>query len=858
MIALATLVLFSMVATANPRGEGGNEPTTAEPTLATPPRLVTLVPAEVPPGTPFPSPEVAVTLGLDVGADGKVEAVRLLEGAGEPFDGAALAAARKLEFEPGRLTTGEAVPVTLTFRMRILALPVLSRPAAEVPRDAPVRMAGRLLERGTRRPLAGVAVAARSGDETLSRATTGPDGRFDLSVPATSFLLVARPADHQPLDAKVDARPGEEREETFYLESTGTGSETVVRASPVRREITRQVIPADEVAKVAGTQGDTLKAVLDLPGVARTPFGFGLLILRGSAPEDTRVFVDGQDLPILYHFGGLRSTIPARFLESVDFVPGNFAPDYGRALGGVIEVKLRDPADDMLRGEAHVSLYDAGVAIEGPLGGGWTGAFGFERSWIDTILAFTIPKDANVSFDTAPRYYDYQFMARRKLGDGTLRLLWYGSLDKVEVLLKQPSEDPKISGSLRTMLMFHALQAHYESRISPAVSQESSAQLTFQRFRTQLGPEYYFDLDDLVLSGRTAWSAEITRELTARAGIDVQMAGARVSLDLPDSSGGEGGPASTQRSIVTSQDLTLYDPATFAELRWEPLPGLSVLPGVRLDWDRAIRRWSLDPRIGARWEVTPGTVLKAAYGVYQQAPQPQESNAVTGNPGLLYERALQASAGVEHRFAAQLEGDVTIFHKRLDRLVVNDPAHAYDPGIPAYTSDGTGRVYGVEAVLRARFGETLFGWVAYTFQRSFRTDGFGKPEVPFDFDQPHNLTAVSTWQLNTHWSLGGRFRLVSGNPSTPIVGSVYDTTSGTFVPRSGPVNSTRLAPFHQLDVRVDYVSVYKTWKRTVFLDVQNVYNRGNQEGWQYRYDYAERAPITGLPILPILGVQGEW
>src|SRR3989339_793734 len=35
----------------------------AEPTLAIPPRLLELVPAEVPPGTPFPATEVIVVLG---------------------------------------------------------------------------------------------------------------------------------------------------------------------------------------------------------------------------------------------------------------------------------------------------------------------------------------------------------------------------------------------------------------------------------------------------------------------------------------------------------------------------------------------------------------------------------------------------------------------------------------------------------------------------------------------------------------------------------------------------------------------------------------------------------------------------
>ena len=141
----------------------------------------------MPDGTVFPAPEVVVLLAIDVGATGQVEAVRVDQGAGEPFDSAAVAAARQFTFEPGRLTTGEPVPVTIAFRMR------LTPPApaeAPPPPPPPVRLSGRLLERGTRKPLASVAVAARTTGEPV-RTTTGPDGRFALEVPESSFTVVA-------------------------------------------------------------------------------------------------------------------------------------------------------------------------------------------------------------------------------------------------------------------------------------------------------------------------------------------------------------------------------------------------------------------------------------------------------------------------------------------------------------------------------------------------------------------------------------------------------------------------------------------------------------------------------------------
>jgi len=59
--------------------------------------------------------------------------------------------------------------------------------------------------------------------------------------------------------------------------------------------------------------------------------------------------------------------------------------------------------------------------------------------------------------------------------------------------------------------------------------------------------------------------------------------------------------------VGVAKTTTLYTPAAFAELRLAPLPGLSVLPSVRLDWYSVIRRWTVDPRLVARQQIGPST-----------------------------------------------------------------------------------------------------------------------------------------------------------------------------------------------------------------------------------------------------------
>jgi outer membrane receptor protein involved in Fe transport len=228
-----------------------------------------------------------------------------------------------------------------------------------------------------------------------------------------------------------------------------------------------------------------------------------------------------------------------------------------------------------------------------------------------------------------------------------------------------------------------------------------------------------------------------------------------------------------------------------------------------------------------------------------------------GNPGLGAPRSVHATLGAEHTLLEGIDLELAGFYKRLDQQVIRNPAFFFNPAALPYLNGGTGRIWGVELLIKARV-ERFSGWLAYTYQRSLRTDGPGAAERPFDFDQPHNLVVVGSYAFGAGWSAGLRFRLVSGSPATPVVGAVYDASSGTWVPLFGETNSDRAGTFHQLDLRIDKRWTYDLWKLSLYLDVQNVYNRKNPEGTQYNFDYSERQPLTGLPILPILGVKGEW
>jgi outer membrane receptor protein involved in Fe transport len=73
-------------------------------------------------------------------------------------------------------------------------------------------------------------------------------------------------------------------------------------------------------------------------------------------------------VPIIYHFGGLSSVVPTEMLEKIDFYPGNFSSEYGRAMGGIVDVGLRSPREDgKYHGVAQLDLIDGRLVVEGPI-----------------------------------------------------------------------------------------------------------------------------------------------------------------------------------------------------------------------------------------------------------------------------------------------------------------------------------------------------------------------------------------------------------------------------------------------------------------------------------------------------------
>ncbi len=678
-------------------------------------------------------------------------------------------------------------------------------------------------------------------------APQAPPSPVDETAPAPAPTAPA-PAPH-PAPAPPAAEAGDDEE----LEFEGTAE---VEAPP--REVTKRSVDAQVVQQMPGTRGDALRAIEIMPGVARTSIGQGDPILRGAAAGESQVYLDGIPVPFMFHFGGLTSFMSSRLVKKLDVYPGNFSARYGRAVGGVIDITARDPNTDRLRAVLDVSLIDSSAFVESPVTDKLSFAAAVRRSNIDFVFKNFVPKDT-YSVVAAPTYFDYQAMVAYRFNSATrLRLMGYGSRDALQLLFKDANDDdPGLAGSLRGKIEFHRVGLELRNQGTNGVS--GFANITAGRIGLlqHIGEsEQRFDATELY--GRAEASFDLHRMLRLTAGGDFFGWFLAGKYHGPQPGGAEGDPTDSdplagQRKITVRDDnVVVPQPAAYLELGFRPVPELLIAPGMRIDYYGEIKDSSADPRLAVRYDLTPSTVVKGGVGYYSQAPQSWQSIPGVGNPNLKHFRAFQSSAGVEQKLGSAGKLSAEGFYKRVEDIVVGTENRE----APQFVNGGEGRIFGGELAGQANWSRG-FAYLAYTLSRSERRREGAEEWRLFDQDQTHVLALAVSQGLGRGWTIGARFRLVSGNPTTPITGAVYDVRSGVYLPTYGATNSRRDPMFNQLDARVEKEWQVGPGKIAAYVDVQNVYAAQNPEGYRYSFDYSKREAVSGLSLFPNLGVRGE-
>ncbi len=862
-------------------------PPVLSPVLTSPPKLLQAATPVYPEEGRRKGRSAVVAVQIRIAADGSVSDVVVLEPMGDGFDEAAIDAVKQYQFAPAQwdgVPGAIVVETAIHFVLQMEAENVVENTSDALPTEpaaleaspktpevakASVRIEGVVLERGSRKRLAGVIVAVGAfGAEVV----TDEEGRFSLSGDVAGDLqILAVDDDHERFERKLSLSNNESIEVKLYLRVKGGNPyETVVEGSREVFEVTRRRLHRQQLTTVPGTFGDPIRVIQSLPGLARTPFATGFLLIRGSNPDDSGVFLDGHRVPLLFHFLGGPSLLNPEFLESIDLYPGGFPARYGRSIGGIVAVDTRASTSDLLHGSVDIDVLDAGGNLRVPIGKHASFAIAGRRSYLDFMLGFFLPESTpGQSLVVVPVYDDQQIRLDYDFGkEGKASLFAIRSSDTLKVL----SEDEELASSqaLNTSIGFYRIMAKYERPLSRSLHLTLSPSFGTDTFSLGSGQkdseEVYtgIDVQAQYLSYRMRVHGNLGAGLHLDAGLDMESRRTRYELFIPltdDLATNDAIDVPPELLIRTVDALMV---GAHADLGID-IHGLRIVPGLRVDgyYLSGTPQWTVDPRVIARYRINQKWLAKGYVGQFHQPPQPEALDAEFGNPKVIAEQALHVGVGAEWNFAAHWDLDVEGYFidrknqvARTDEVLVSPETGA----IQRLYWDNTkvGDTVGIELLLRRQVTRRLFGWTSYTLSK---TRDQTRPTSKYKasrFDQRHTLNVVASYTFNHGWELGSRFRLATGRPITEVVGSTFDADSGSYRPVEGTYRGERRKTFHQLDARVEKTWVFDTWKLGLYLDLQNVLNVSNEEGTQYDYRFAQRSPIQSVPFLPTLGVRGQF
>lgn len=795
--------------------------------------------------------EGSVVLEITVSAGGAVTKSRVVESTASVFEAPARQASWSLQFEPARDAEGRPVPSIIQYRylFEAAAVPVVS-------------LRGVMYEAGVKRVLADTVVRLVGPQQQEISTRTDANGEYELAdlQPGVWNVAVEKSGFRSEL-FEAEIVDGKVVELDIYLLMTRPWEEesfdelVVVEGRRRAPQITERVLDADAIRYLPGTNGDVVRVVQNLPGVARPPLNIGQLIIRGMAPEESSYALDGGRLPLVFHFAGFSTVISGDVLSEVAFLPGGYGVRYGRTLGGVVDLRTESEITEKSRGIAEVDLFQASLFVEQPIGENGALTVSGRRSYADAILNPILSKSGGTF--RAPRYYDGLIRYAHKTPVGLVDALVLVSDDGFR-FLGADSEEGEVQLSYTTAFQKGRIRAELDAGRGWRVETSLTG-----------GPEVRsFGIAPSGEAEETTWAASLRHEwyrprgdslLGARIGLDTALNTFSFLYDVP------------AFGVREEGSITGILPGGYGELSLG-VGGFEVIGGVRADGvvdDNDYSAFVVDPRLAFRQALGPQFRLKGNVGRFSQFPLPREVEpppSGSGNQNLVAERALQTSFGLEAALGARWDTEVTGFYHGLSDLVVGrEDAFRFFTGPPPsgpldtrpYANAGVGRTYGVETLIRYTDERTL-AWVAATWSRSLRRKRPKDDVALFRYDQPLVLTAIGSRELGKRWRFGARVRYGSGNPYTEVVNRSYDLTERTFQPVYGASGESRLPAFFALDLRLDKDYVYRKWTLTTYIDIQNATNAQNLELMAWSYDYEVEEPITTPPTLPTFGFRGKW
>ncbi|SDY01822.1 Outer membrane receptor proteins, mostly Fe transport [Lutibacter oricola] len=634
----------------------------------------------------------------------------------------------------------------------------------------------------------------------------------------------------------------------------------------VENPLSVQTLGIAEIEKNPGGNRDVLKVLQSLPGVASNPGFRNDIIIRGGSPSENKFYLDGIEVPVINHFqtqgssGGPVGIMNADLIRKVDFYTSAFSANRGNALSSIIEFTQKDGNPNKLDTRATLGTSDAGVTLNGPIGSNTTFTASMRQSYLQFLFKL-------IKLPFLPTYNDFQFKVKHQISaTDEISIIGLGAIDnfKLNEDVNDDVTDEDTFKRNKYILSNIPVQEQWNYTVGLVYkhySEKSTQQYVLSRNKWSNEAQKYFNntgaLTDLLLNysskeieNKFRFENTSTLKNNYKLNVGIGFETAKYINNTFQQIANSNGV-----SIVDfSSKLNMLKYNVFGQVSKKYLNSkLGISAGFRFDgvdynneMENLFNQFS--PRISLTYKLNNKLNFNASTGIYNQLPsytilgyRNLANELVNKNNELKYITATHYVSGLELSPNSTSKISFEGFYKAYknypfsvrDQIsLANLGADFGVVGNEEVTSTSKGRAYGVELLAQKKSYNGLYGILSYTFVKSEFQNAANK-YIASSWDNKHLLTVTAGKKLNKNWEIGGKFRLVGGQPYTPYDLDASSTIVNYDVSNSGildysNLNTERYNTYHQLDFRVDKTWYWKKMSLNFYVDIQNVYASESQ------------------------------
>lgn len=765
----------------------------------------------------------------------------------------------------------------------LITLLLVARAASAQPLTQTVR--GKIFDADSRVPLAEANLLILQSDPQLI-ATTDADGRFKLEqVPVgRQSLKISLVGYEEKTIPNILVVAGKETVLEISLRESFTRLKDVVISSrPDKSKVANEMalvsartFGVEETKRYAGAINDPARMVASYAGVNSDGSGNNDIIVRGNNPRNIQWRLEGVEIPNPNHFaaegltGGPINALNSQMLANSEFYTGAFNPQYGNALAGIFDMKLRTGNNEKREYSFSAGVLGTDITLEGPFAKGKRGSYlvNYRYSTLGLLDQLRI-----VNFNGVPKYQDGSFkllFPTAKCGDFTVFGLWgrstiktrqYDDADDTK-LMEEFSQTSKLGVAGVSQHLPLGEKVYLRNTLS--VSNNGTQGLSSQPADSLSLREYFkASLNNNVIRGASTVTVKMNPRQQLQAGVIYSAYYFNFDSRYFDE---------PTQSYVTEQNnkgnASLLQ--AFGSWRWRVTPQLTLVNGLHAQKTSLNKEISIEPRSSARYDFAKGQALTAGFGLHSKMEALPNYFALISqsmpNSNLAMGKAAHYVLGYENKLGQHLFMKIEayyqyLFHTPVENSSVSSYSLLNQDGLftdRVLANNGKGKNMGLEFTLERYFHNNYYFlvtasafdsryvagdgiWRNTRFNGRFTSNAlYGKEFLLRRKNDRNRVIGV-----NTRVSyLGGRRLLPIDLAASQAAGRTIFIEQHAFEKKNDDVFSINLGLVYRLD--------RKRSSHEIKLDVQNV--TGNSANIDYYYSSTTKKieTIKQLSTLPVL------